>query len=435
MRFSDDRMMATRKGSWQGGNMKHPSYSAMRIGSAELFRVALRALTRNKMRSLLTMLGLIIGVGAVICSVGIGEGAAWEVQQQIQSMGSNMIWIEAGGRQVNGVRSGLRGTKSLTVLDEKAIESQINVVNNVSPHVDTGVQVVYGNENWSTQVRGVSPAYLAVRNWPVVRGSAFFASDVEHAANVCLLGQTVVDNLFGSDDPIGKTIRVKGLPCQVIGVLAAKGVSPFGSDQDDVMLMPYTTVQKKIKGIDWLDDIMCTAVSADAIDTAENQITDLLRDRHHLRADEPDDFNLRHPADIAQTRAESERIMTLLLASIASVSLVVGGIGIMNIMLVSVTERTREIGVRMAVGATETDVRMQFLSEATVLSMSGGILGLGAGLLGSNILSNAFEWPIRIPASAILIAVCFSAGVGLFFGYYPAHKAANLDPIEALRYE
>jgi putative ABC transport system permease protein len=269
----------------------------------------------------------------------------------------------------------------------------------------------------------------------VVQGSAFFESDDVHATNVCLLGQTDVEYLFGKEDPIGQMIRVNGLPTRVIGVLAAKGVSPFGSDQDDVMLMPYTTVQKKIKGTDWLDDIMCTAVSSGALDSAETQITALLRDRHHLRADEPDDFNLRHPADIAQTRAESERIMTLLLASIASVSLVVGGIGIMNIMLVSVTERTREIGVRMAVGATESDVRLQFLSEATVLSVTGGMLGLGAGLLGSNVLANVLAWPMRVPATAIFIAVCFSAGVGLFFGYYPAHKAANLDPIEALRYE
>ncbi len=297
------------------------------------------------------------------------------------------------------------------------------------------MQVVYGNQNWFTGVRGVSPEYLAVRRWRIARGALFFQDDIDHAANLCLLGQTVVASLFGEEDPIGKTIRVQKIPCQVIGVLAAKGQSPFGQDQDDVLIMPFTTVQRKVKGIDWLDDIMCSAVSPAAIPSAEKQIAALLRERHHLRADEDDDFNLRHPADIAQTGAETQRILTLLLASIASISLVVGGIGIMNIMLVSVTERTREIGVRLAVGATEADVRMQFLSEATVLSLVGGGLGLLAGVGGSWAIADTLQWPTRVPAQPILIAVIFSAAVGVFFGYYPAHKAAHLDPIEALRYE
>jgi putative ABC transport system permease protein len=401
----------------------------------EVVRLALRALARNKMRSILTMLGIIIGVGAVICSVAVGEGASSQIQEQIRNLGDNMIWIEAGGRQVNGVRTGVRGTKSLTLGDAKAVEQQVPLVFNISPHVDTGVQVVYGNQNWFTQVRGVSPSYLEVRRWRVVRGSAFFQSDVDHAASVCLLGWTLVDNLFGQEDPVGKTIRVKSLPCQVVGVLASKGQSPFGQDQDDVLIMPYTTVQKKIKGIDWLDDIMCSAVSLDAITSAEQEITALLRERHHLRSDEEDDFNLRHPADAARASAESQHVMTLLLASIASVSLLVGGIGIMNIMLVSVTERTREIGVRMAVGATEGDVRAQFLSEAVVLSLIGGSMGVLAGLAGSVAISTALQWPTLIHTEAILVAVVFSAAVGVFFGYYPARKAAHLDPIEALRYE
>lgn len=402
---------------------------------AEVVRVALRALARNKMRSILTMLGIIIGVGAVICSVAVGEGASTQIQEQIRNLGDNMVWIEAGGRSVSGVRTGTRGTKTLTLGDAKAIQQQIPLVFNVSPHVDTGVQVVYANQNWFTRVRGVSPEYLAVRRWRVARGNLFLQDDVYHAANLCLLGQTVVDNLFGEEDPIGKTIRVQHIPCQVIGVLALKGQSPFGQDQDDVVIMPFTTVQKKIKGIDWLDDIMCSAVSPATIATTEEQITALLRERHHLRSDEEDDFNLRHPADIAQAGAESQRIMTLLLASIASVSLVVGGIGIMNIMLVSVTERTREIGVRLAVGATERDVQMQFLSEATVLSLLGGSLGVVAGTAGSIAISRTLRWPTRIPPEALLVAVIFSAAVGVFFGYYPAHKAAHLDPIEALRYE
>jgi len=405
------------------------------LNFGELLRVAVRALARNKMRSVLTMLGIIIGVGAVICSVAVGEGASNQVQEQIRSIGDNMIWIEAGGRNVNGLRTGARGTKSLTLGDAKAIVQQVPLVFNVSPHVDTGVQVIYGNQNWFTAVRGVSPEYLAVRRWRVARGSLFFQSDVDYAANVCLLGQTIVDALFGAEDPLGKTIRVKTLPCKVIGVLAAKGQSAFGQDQDDVLIMPFTTVQRKIKGIDWLDDIMCSAASGEAIAPAERQITSLLRERHHLRPDEEDDFNLRHPADIAQASAQSQRVLTLLLSSIASISLVVGGIGIMNIMLVSVTERTREIGLRMAVGATEENVQAQFLSEAVMLSLLGGSLGVLAGVVGSSAISNALRWPTEIPPQAILIAAVFSMAVGVVFGYYPARKAAHLDPIEALRYE
>ena len=405
------------------------------LNFGELLRVAVRALARNKMRSVLTMLGIIIGVGAVICSVAVGEGASNQVQEQIRSIGDNMIWIEAGGRNVNGLRTGARGTKSLTLGDAKAIVQQVPLVFNVSPHVDTGVQVIYGNQNWFTAVRGVSPEYLAVRRWSVARGSLFFQSDMDYAANVCLLGQTIVDALFGAEDPLGKTIRVKNLPCKVIGVLAAKGQSAFGQDQDDVLIMPFTTVQRKIKGIDWLDDIMCSAASGEAIAPAERQITSLLRERHHLRPDEEDDFNLRHPADIAQASAQSQRVLTLLLSSIASISLVVGGIGIMNIMLVSVTERTREIGLRMAVGATEENVQAQFLSEAVMLSLLGGSLGVLAGVAGSSAISNALQWPTEIPPQAILIAAVFSMAVGVVFGYYPARKAAHLDPIEALRYE
>jgi putative ABC transport system permease protein len=406
-----------------------------RIDFVEILGLALRALSRNKLRSGLTMLGIVIGVGAVISSVAIGQGASNQIQEQIRNIGENMIWIEAGGRNVNGVRTGARGTKSLTVADAQAIAQQIPLVYNVSPHVDTTVQVVYGNMNWSTRVRGVSPAYLEVRRWPVAEGSSFFQHDIDFATNVCLLGKTVADTLFGKGDPVGTAIRVNTLPCKVIGVLSAKGQSAFGYDYDDTLIMPYTTVQRKIKGIDWVDDIMCSAVSADVIPAAEHQIRALLRERHHLRADAEDDFNLRHPADIAAVRSASQRIMTLLLASIASISLVVGGIGIMNIMLVSVTERTHEIGIRMAVGATEDDVRLQFLSEATVLSLFGGCLGVLAGILGSKALTNTFNWPTEVSAMAVLIALFFSATVGVFFGYYPARKAALLDPIEALRFE
>jgi putative ABC transport system permease protein len=405
------------------------------MGFIAVLRLALQALARNKMRSILTMLGVIIGVGAVICSVAVGQGASGQIQEQISNLGDNMVWIEAGGRSVNGVRTGSKGTKTLVLADAKAIEQQIPLVFNISPHVDTNVHLVYENQNWYTAVRGVPPQYLAVRRWSIARGSAFFQDDVEHATNVCLLGDTVVKNLFGSVDPLGKTIRVQSLPCRVIGVLAPKGQSPSGQDQDDTLIMPFTTVQKKIKGIDWLDDIMCSAVSPAAIDSAEKQITGLLRERHHLRADEEEDFNLRHPAEIAKAGAESQRIMTILLASIASVSLLVGGIGIMNIMLVSVTERTREIGLRMAVGAKEIDVRLQFLGEATVLSFIGGSVGVVVGVVGSRLVSTALRWPTAVPLEALLIAVAFSAAVGVFFGFYPAYKAATLDPIDALRFE
>jgi len=267
------------------------------------FRLALRALARNKMRTALTMLGIIIGVGAVICAVGIGEGASRELQQQIDNLGDNMIWIEAGGRNLNGVRTGTGATKTLTVDDARAIEEQIPAVKNLSPNVDTAVQVVYGNLNWFTRVAGVAPPFLEVKRWKIAEGSPFFESDVTHAANVCLLGRTVADFLFGDEDPIGKTIRVKNIPCKVLAVLAPKGLSSFGSDQDDTIIMPFTTVQRKIKGIDWLDDIMCSAASPDVILMVQDQISALLRERHHLRPDEEDDFSIRNPQAFAQTRA------------------------------------------------------------------------------------------------------------------------------------
>jgi putative ABC transport system permease protein len=402
---------------------------------AATIRVALRALARNKMRTTLTMLGIIIGVGAVICTVAIGEGAANQVQEAIRNLGDNIVFISAGSVNQRGVHMGSQATKTLTVGDAKAIRQQIPLISRVSPGVGAAGQVVYGNQNWFTRMRGVGPEYLEIRRWPVEQGSSFSEHEVDSAANVCVLGRTVVQNLFGDENPLGKTVRIQNIPFRVIGILASKGQSPFGQDEDDTVIMPYTTVQKKISGIDWLQYIMCSASSRGSIHAAEMQLEGLLRERHHLRADEDDDFIIRSPTDLADAQAQSGRIMTLLLASIASVSLLVGGIGIMNIMLVSVTERTREIGVRMAVGATEQDVQMQFLSEATVLSLLGGTAGVMFGVAGSMAVSNMLRWPTTIPPEAIGIAVLFSAGVGIFFGYYPARKAARLDPIEALRYE
>lgn len=400
-----------------------------------VFRVALRALARNKMRTALTMLGIIIGVGAVICTVAIGVGASNQVQEQIRNLGDNIIFIAAGSVTQHGVRMGSTATKTLTVGDAQAVRQQIPMVKEVSPGVGAAAQVVYQNQNWFTQLRGVSPEYLTIRRWPLAVGDDFSQHDVDASADVCLLGKTVVQNLFGAEDPVGKTIRIKNIPFRVIGVLAPKGQSPFGQDEDDTVIMPYTTLQKKISGIDWLQYIMCSAISTDAIQPAQRQIQALLRERHRLRANEDDDFIIRSPTDLADAQAQAGRVMTLLLASIASVSLLVGGIGIMNIMLVSVTERTREIGIRMAVGATEQDVQLQFLAEALVLSLLGGAVGVLVGVGGSVIVSGMLHWPTQIPMQAIAIAVLFSVGVGIFFGYYPARKAAHLDPIEALRYE
>jgi len=401
----------------------------------EAVRMALRAMGRNKMRTALTMLGVIIGVAAVICTVAIGEGASERIQTEISNMGSNMVWIEAGGRNVQGARTGNGATKTLTLGDATAIAEQIPVVSHVTPNVDTHSQVVFSNQNWYVPVRGISPNFLYVRKRAVVRGTFFGQDEIDRAENVCVLGQTVASILFTNTDPVGQTIRVANEPCKVIGLLEAKGQSATGQDQDDIVLMPYTTVQKKIKGTDWLDDIWCSAISPDLIPEAQSEITALLRERHHLRPGMENDFNIRHPVEMANAMANSVRMMELLLASIASIALFVGGIGIMNIMLVSVTERTREIGVRMAVGASEKDVQVQFLSEAIMMSSIGGAIGVVIGLVGSGLIAELLRWPTAVPAVALLAAFGTSACVGIFFGYYPARKAASLDPIEALRYE
>ncbi len=400
-----------------------------------VLRVALRTLGRNKLRTALTLLGITIGIGAVICTVAIGQGGSNQIREQLLMLGDNFVWVEAGGRNVNGVRTGTGATKTLTLADMKAILQTIPLVKSCSPQVDARIQVVYGNQNWNTTYRGVSPEYLSIRRWSVVEGGIFSQEEVDASANVCLLGQTVAGYLFGDEDPLGKTIRVRDLPFKVIATLQPKGYSATGSDQDDFILIPYTTAQHKVKGIDWLDDIMCSAISQDAVRPTQDQITLLLRERHHILPGQQDDFNIRSPEDALKVQEDASRTFTLMLASIASVSLLVGGIGIMNIMLVSVTERTREIGVRMAVGATEQDVQMQFLTEAIVLSMLGGVLGVPTGIFTSQALSKMLIWPMTISIEAIVIAVVFSVVTGIFFGYYPARRAASLDPIEALRYE
>jgi putative ABC transport system permease protein len=400
-----------------------------------VFSMSWRVLRRNKMRTLLSMLGITIGIGAVICTVAIGEGGSQQIQDQLLSLGDNLIWVEAGGRNVNGVRTGTGGTKSLTLQDANAIRDSIPTIKKVAPNVDSHTQVVYGNQNWNTSYHGVGPEFLSIRSWGVAEGLPFTEQDVETLSQVCLLGQTVAQKLFGDDDPVGKTIRIGTLPFQVIGVLESKGLSTYGQDQDDLILMPISTAQRKVKGNEWLDDIMCSAASPDVVHATQDQITRLLRQRHRLRPGQPDDFNIRSPEERLQAQEQASHTFTVMLASIASVSLLVGGIGIMNIMLVSVTERTREIGVRMAVGATERDVELQFLSEAVVLSLLGGATGVLFGIFGTMVLSGLLGWPTAVSSKAIIVAALFSGGVGVFFGYYPAKKAARLDPIEALRYE
>jgi len=402
---------------------------------AMLLRVSLKALRRNMMRTGLTMLGVIIGVSAVICTIAIGEGASSKIREAIASIGANVIWVEAGGVNRGGVRTGSGGTKSLTLADMRAIKDQVALITHISPLVDLRTQLIYGNQNWNAQARGVSPDYLNVKAWPIVKGGMFDETDVERAATVCILGQTVVDQLFGQQEPLGETIRVRGEPCKVVGILGVKGQSATGQDQDDTLFMPYTTVMKKVKGQYWLDDIMMSAVTPEAIPSAEAQIQDLMRVRHHVREGTPDDFNLRHPTEIAEAVAASAKAMELLLAAVASVSLLVGGVGIMNIMLVSVTERTREIGLRLAVGARGRDVLRQFLLEAVILSLAGGFLGIALGMGGTRTISDFFQWPTRVSPAAIAMAVAFAGAIGVFFGYYPARRAAALDPIEALRHE
>jgi putative ABC transport system permease protein len=402
---------------------------------SSVIRLAFQALRRNTLRTALTMLGITIGITAVICTVAIGQGGSNEINEQMLSLGENFVWVEAGGRNVNGVRTGFGETKSLILGDVKAIQDSMPLVKACTPQVDGRVQVVYGNQNWNTGFRGVSPEYLRIRRWTVAEGAVFSAEDVDAASNVALIGQTIRQYLFPDESPIGKTMRIGNLPFKVIGVLAPKGLAANGNDQDDFVLMPYTTGMHKVKGADWLDDLMCSAISPEAVKPAQDQITLLLRERHHIFPGQMDDFNIRSPEEILKAREEASRTLTLMLASVASVSLLVGGIGIMNIMLVSVTERTREIGVRMAVGATERDVQMQFLAEAAVLSLLGGAFGVFSGIFVSRLLSNLLEWPTILSKDTIIIAALFSIGTGIFFGYYPAQKAARLDPIEALRYE
>ena len=398
-------------------------------------RLALRALARNKLRSSLTMLGIVIGVGAVIATVSIGQGAEYLIREGIESMGTNAVFIGAGSNRPGGMRMGWGATRTLVMEDLRAILREVPLIKEAAPLVMSRTQVVFQNQNWNTGIQGTTPNYFSIRRWTVQSGALFTEEEVESAANVCIIGTTVKNILFGSEDPVGQTMRIRNIPFRVVGVLESKGQSAMGDDQDDRIFAPYTTVQRKISGITWLQYVNASAISQEASLAAVPQIESLLRERHRIRFGEEDDFFVRTQSEVADLAQATQRVMTLLLGSIASVSLLVGGIGIMNIMLVSVTERTREIGVRMAVGATEDDVRRQFLVEAITLSMFGGLIGIAVGVAGSATISNFLAWPTMISPTAILAAAVFAGLVGIFFGYYPAHKAAQLDPIEALRYE
>ncbi len=402
-----------------------------------IFRIAFRALARNKMRSALTMLGIVIGVAAVIAMVSIGQGAQASVQEQIASVGTNLLFVGAGSQNVGGVRSGTGATNSntLTVEDIEAIRREIPSVAMASPTVNTRAQMVFGNQNWNTQVQGVNEQFPQIKKWLVQSGEFFTDADVRTAARVIVLGQTVAESLFPGMDPIGQMVRVRELPFRVIGVMVKKGQDAGGRDQDDTAFAPYTTVQKKLLAITFVQFAHVSAISPGATYTAQDQITELLRQRHKLAPNQENDFFVRNLTDVAEAADNTNRIMTILLSSIAGVSLLVGGIGIMNIMLVSVTERTREIGIRMAIGARSSAVRTQFLIESIVLSLTGGAIGIMFGIAISLLIPAMLGWPTLISFLAIVSSVIFSAAVGIFFGYYPARKAAGLDPIDALRYE
>jgi putative ABC transport system permease protein len=408
------------------------------INIPSTFKISFRALRVNKMRSALTMLGIIIGVGAVIAMVAVGAGASRKIAEQISSMGSNLLIILPGATTAGGVRMGAGTQPTLTMKDTEAIIRECPAVLDAAPLHNGIAQVVSGHLNWSTGVIGTTPSFLNVREWDLSAGRSFTMQDVKSATKVCLLGQTVVDNLFGDQNPVGQTIRIKNLPFSVIGVLARKGQNAQGQDQDDTILIPVTTAQKKVFGTQFpgmVRIIIVKAKTSEDLSGAEKQITDLLRQRHRIGQKQDNDFTVRNLTQLMQAREASTKVMTLLLGAIASVSLLVGGIGIMNIMLVSVTERTREIGIRMAIGAKTWDIRLQFIIEALTLSLIGGILGIIAGISTAVIISSASGWPTIVSPLSIMLAFGFSGFIGIFFGFYPAYKASLLNPIDALRYE
>ena len=398
-------------------------------------RIALRALARNKLRAFLTMLGIIIGVGAVIAMVAIGEGAKSTIRAQIAALGTNVLIVLPGSNVQGGVRAGFGNVTTLLDSDAKAMARELPSVAFVSPVLRRQDQVVAGNLNWGTLAQGVAPEFQQIRDWQVAEGRFLHEGDMDSAAKVAVIGQTVARQLFGKDEALDAVIRIRNIPFRVVGVLGAKGQTGQGTDQDDTIMIPYTTMQKRLMRITWVQSIVVKAVSAERVEEAQEQITLLLRQRHRIGPEREDDFNVRNLSDIAEAATTTARVMAVLLGSVASISLLVGGIGIMNIMLVSVTERTREIGIRMAVGARSRDIMLQFLVEAVVMAATGGLIGILLGVGSSEVIKQWAQWPTLIDPAIIAIAFLFSGAVGVFFGFYPAKKAANLDPIDALRYE
>jgi putative ABC transport system permease protein len=399
------------------------------------FRIAMRALARNKLRAFLTMLGIIIGVGAVIAMVAIGEGAKATIRAQIASLGTNVLIVLPGTTTQGGVRAGFGSIQTLVDGDAKAIVREVPAVAYASPVLRRQEQIVAGNLNWGTLTQGVAPEFQQIRDWRIAEGRFLHDGDMESAAKVAVLGETVARNLFGNDDVLDAVVRIRNIPFRVVGVLEPKGQTGQGQDQDDTVMIPYTTMQKRLMRITYVQSIVVSAVNAERVDEAQEQIAALLRQRHRIGPEREDDFSIRNLSDIAEAATTSARVMAVLLGSVASISLLVGGIGIMNIMLVSVTERTREIGIRMAVGARGKDIMLQFLVEAVVMAATGGCIGILLGIGSSEVLNRWAQWPIYISPAIVAIAFFFSGAVGVFFGLYPAKKAATLDPIEALRYE
>lgn len=406
------------------------------MNAFNLIRIAWRALQRNKLRAFLTMLGIIIGVAAVITMVAIGQGSKKSIQDSIASMGSNMLTVRPNSNVAAGARLDATTVQSLTLADVTALQKQAHYLSAVSPGISTKGQAINGSSNWPTTIQGVSPEYLDIREWPIKDGIAFSDDDVSTAGKVCLIGQTVATNLFpGGESPVGKIIRFNAVPFKVIGLLATKGENAFGQDQDDVIIAPYTTVMKRILSTIYLQNIYASAVDENSADKAVDEMSQILRASHRLRSTDQDDFLVRSQAELLNTFSSTSQLLTVLLTAIAGISLVIGGIGIMNIMYVSVTERTKEIGLRMSIGARGIDILLQFLLEALLISITGGLIGVALGVTAARLVTVFLSWPTLVSESSILLSFLVCALTGIFFGYYPAQKASRLDPIEALRYE
>jgi putative ABC transport system permease protein len=414
-----------------------PPTARLRVAGTLVGVHSVRALARNPLRTALAGIGIAIGIAAVVWCIGIGQAGTARAEEQFANLGDNLVWVEAGSRNINGVRNGTHGTTSLTLEDADAIRREVPLIARVTPNVDGRVQVAYGNRNWNTHYRGIGPDYFSIKRWPIAEGAPMTEEEVTDGAAVCWLGETVRAELFGSDPAIGQTLRVEQIPCLVVGVLAPKGQSGNGQDQDDTILLPYSTAQHRIRGrgMTWVDDILCSAVSPEAVNPAIDAVQALIRQRHQIGGPEDDDFNIRRPDEVMKAQIQASQTLELLLVTLASIALLVGGIGIMNVMLASVSQRTREIGVRLAIGATPSEVKLQFLGEAVVLAIAGGTAGVALSAAGAPLFQKALGWEISISLPAAVLAVTVAAAVGIISGFLPARRAAALDPIDALRHE